>query len=99
MWFRFSDEEAIGTCRVSNIQLCWYDMELDGRCFSESFFSVAPDSVATALTYVETIEDRFNSDRARVFVNFDNGDVYELKLHKMTKEQIEASCNFYGGCP
>lgn len=37
------------------------------------------------------------SDRSRVFVHFDNDDVYELKLEKISKEQFEKLNNFYLG--
>ena len=48
------------------------------------------------LKIVETVEDENNSDRSRVFVHMDNGDVYELKMEKLSKEQLEHYNNFYG---
>lgn len=47
------------------------------------------------LPYVETKEDNGKSDRSRVFVHFDNDEVYELKLEKISKEQFEKCNNFY----
>ena len=44
----------------------------------------------------ETVEDENNSDRSRVFVHMDNGDIYELKMEKLSKEQLEHCNNFYG---
>lgn len=95
MWYRFTDDESPGICRVSNIQLCWYDMTMGGRCFDESFFK--SEEAEKVLPYAETVEDIGSEERARIFVNFDNGDVYELKLHKMSPEQIKAACYFKGG--
>ena len=44
---------------------------------------------------LDLIEDENNSDRSRVFVHMDNGDVYELKMEKLSKEQLNHCNNFY----
>lgn len=91
MWYRFEEDNPIGICRVKHYQVAWYDMERNGDCFDEEF--VSPDKIAQIIPFVETIEDENNSDRSRVFVHFDNGDEYELKLEKIDNEQ---RCgNFY----
>ena len=56
-------------------------MNRDGKCFDELFFK--PDEIGNVITYVETIEDKNNQDRIRVFANFNNGDRYEIKLNKI----------------
>lgn len=81
MWYRFEEDNPIGIPRIKDYQVAFYDMERDGRCFDETFFR--PDEIDKAITYVETIEDLGNSDRCRIFVHFDNGDEYELKLEKV----------------
>ena len=92
MWYRFEEGEPFGIPRIKEYQVAWYDMEHNGSCFDESFYK--PYQINTVITYVETIEDINNCNRTRVFVNFDNGDVYELKLHKLTPDEIAASGKF-----
>lgn len=92
MWYRFEKDNPIGICRVKNCQVAWYDMEHNGDCFDEEF--VSPDKIGSIIPFVETIEDENNSDRTRVFVHFDNGETYELKLEKVSAEQYCG--NFYG---
>lgn len=102
MWYRFKKGESKGKLRVKQVQIAWYDMEQNGDCFDEDF--VLPkdndiktlESIGTILPYVETIEDGNKIDRSRVFVYMDNGDVYELKMEKLSKEEIEKCNNFYG---
>lgn len=78
--------------RIENYQVAWYDMERKGSCFDESFYE--PSKINEVITFVETIEHINHCDRTRVFVNFDNGDVYELKLHKLTPDEIAAASKF-----
>lgn len=81
MWYRFKEGVHKGIPRVIGYQVAFYDMTRDGKCFDESFFK--PDDIDKVITYVETIEDKNNQDRIRVFVQFDNGDRYEIKLVKI----------------
>lgn len=83
MWYRFEEGNSVGIPRIIGYQLAWYDMTRDGKCFDETFFK--PEDIGNVITYVETVEDEGNYDRARVFAHFDNGDVYELKLDKIDK--------------
>ena len=92
MWYRFEKDNPIGIPRVKYYQIAWYDMTKNGDCFDEDFIN--PDDVARVIPYVETVEDENNSDRSRVFVHFDNNDVYELKLEKLIHNKNYT--NFYG---
>lgn len=92
MWYRFEEGQVLGVPRIENYQVAWYDMERQGSCFDESFYE--PNQINTVITYVETIEDINHCDRTRVFANFDNGDVYELKLHKLSLDEIAAASKF-----
>ena len=102
MWYRFEKGESKGKLRVKRVQVAWYNMEQNGDCFDEDF--VLPkdtdiktlESIGTILPYVETVEDENKTDRSRVFVHMDNGDVYELKMEKLSKEQFDKCNNFYG---
>ena len=91
MWYRFENDNPIGIPRIKNYQVAFYDMTHNGSCFDESFFE--PDEIGRVMPYVETVEDEGNNDRIRVFVNFDDGDRYELKLEKLDKEKRYS--NFY----
>ena len=93
MWYRFEKGNPKGICRVKHFQIAWYDMEQNGDCFDEDF--IMSDGIERVIPYVETIEDENNSDRSRVFVHMDNGDVYELKMEKLSKEQLNHCNNFY----
>lgn len=84
-----------GKCKVKNLQVCFYDMEHGAKCFDESFYS--PKNSIFALEHIETIEEENWVDRRRVFVNMNNGDVYELSMRKLTEEQVKECGNFYGG--
>lgn len=95
MWYRFEKGNPKGICRVKHFQIAWYDMKRSGRCFDEDF--VAPDKIDRVIPYVETVEDESKMDRSRVFVHMDNGDVYELKMEKLSKEQFDKCSNFYVG--
>lgn len=76
-------------------------MERNGECFDENFIFPSTEdesktlaNIGMCLPYVETAEDENKSERSRVFVYFDNGDVYELKMEKLSKEQI-AKCDHF----
>ena len=104
MWFKFKKDNSKGILRVKHVQVAWYDMKRHGDCFDESFVLPSPEDesktladIGMVLPYVETVEDKGKSDRSRVFVHFDNGDVYELKMEKLSKEQLAKCSNFYGG--
>lgn len=81
MWYKFEDDNPIGIPRIKGYQVAWYDMEQEQNCFDESFYK--PEDIDKVITYVETVEDVNNCDRSRVFVHFDDGDIYELKLEKI----------------
>lgn len=81
MWYRFEKGNSVGIPKIKEYQVAFYDMTRGGNCFDESFFE--PDEVGKVIPYVETVEDEGNDDRTRVFVQFDNGDRYELKLEKI----------------
>lgn len=85
MWYRFEEGNPMGIPRIKNYHLAWYDMARGGSCFDESFFE--PDEVGEVIPYVETIEDEGKDDRSKVFVHFDDGDMYELKLEKVEKDK------------
>ena len=82
MWYRFEEGNPVGIPRVKEYHVAFYDMERDGHCFDEDFFK--PEDIALAIPFVETDEDKDNADRHRVFVNFDDGQIYELKLVNVT---------------
>ncbi|MEE1301621.1 MAG: hypothetical protein UHD64_02460 [Bacteroidales bacterium] len=81
MWYRFEEGNPIGIPRIKQYQVAWYDMTNNGNCFDEDFFS--SDEIDKVMPFVETVEDVDNEDRSKVFVHFDNGDVYELKMEKI----------------
>ena len=85
MWYRFEEGNPIGIPRIKEYHVAFYDMEQDGHCFDEDFFK--PEDIGSAITFVETEEDSDNADRCRVFANFDDGDIYELKLVKIDKNR------------
>lgn len=104
MWFKFKEGNHKGILRVKHVQVAWYDIEKNGECFDEDFIfpssedeSKTLENIGMVLPYVETVEDKNKSDRSKVFVHFDNGDVYELKMEKLTEKQIAKCNNFYGG--
>ena len=92
MWYRF--EEGNPVCRVKQFHIAWYNMVRNGDCFDEDF--VPPNGIDRVIPFVETVEDDTHQDRSRVFVHMDNGDVYELKMEKLSKEELEKCNNFYG---
>lgn len=90
MWYRFEEGNPVGIPRIRGYRVAFYDMTQNGGCFDETYYS--PDKINKAISYVETIEDKDDYDRTRVFADFDNGDVYELKLEKVNKKYLS---NFY----
>lgn len=85
MWFKFENGNTVGTPRIKEYQVAWYDMEQNGSCFDESFYK--PEHIGQVITYVETVEDEGHCDRCRVFVHFDDGEQYELKLVRIEKDR------------
>ena len=85
MWYRFEECNPIGIPRIKEYQVAFYNMHNNGYCFDEDFYS--PDEIDKVIPYVETEEDVGNYDRTKVFVHFDDGDVYELKLKKIDKDK------------
>lgn len=88
MWYRFEEGNPIGIPRVKEYQVAFYDMMRGGSCFDESFFE--PDEINKVMPFVETVEDKVEDIRSKVFVHFDDGDIYELKLEKINKHE---ECN------
>lgn len=93
MWYRFKKRNPKDTCKVKQFQIAWYDMERNGSCFDEDF--VVTDKIDRVIPHVGTVEDENHRDRSRVFVHMDNGDVYELKMKKLSKEEFGKCNNFY----
>ena len=81
MWYRFEDFNPVGIPRIRKYQIAFYDMTRDGCCFDEMFCS--PNEIDKVMPFVETIEDADSYERTKVFVHFDNGDIYELKMEKV----------------
>jgi hypothetical protein len=81
MWYKFEEGNPVGIPRIKQYQVAWYDVTMDDICFDESFYS--PDRIGEVMPYVETVEDVGSYDRTKVFVHFDNGDIYELKMEKV----------------
>lgn len=80
-WYRFEDNDSLGIFNVKEYQVAWYE---DGICFDEDWYG--PDQISDVVPYVETEEDKNNIDHSRVFVIFENGDKYEIKLEKVNEE-------------
>lgn len=101
MWFRFKKGETKGKLRVKRVQVAWYNMNQNGDCFDESWIMPEENEIKTLekighiLPYIETIEDKNKPDKSRVFVHMDNGDVYELLMKKLSKEEFIKCSNFY----
>ena len=81
MWYKFEKGNPLCIPRIKQYQVAWYDMDDNGKCFDEELYS--PDKIDKVITYVETAKDESNVDRRKVFVYFDNGDIYELKMEKV----------------
>lgn len=91
-WYRFEEGQILGVPRIKNYQVAFYDINhCDGDCFDEATYQ--PEDIDRVIIYIETEEDKNKSDRTRVFVNFDDGDMYELKLVKLDKNKRYS--NFY----
>jgi hypothetical protein len=103
MWYKFLKDQPIGQLRVERAHLAWYDMERGGDCFDENFIFHQGNNVETLksigmwLPYVEMDINADKRDKSRVFICMDDGEVYELLLKKLTKEEFEKCNNFYGG--
>ena len=74
MWYRFEEGNPIGIPRIKEYQVAFYNMCSNGYCFDEDFYS--PNEIDKVIPYVETEEDIGNDDRSKVFVHFDDGDIY-----------------------
>ena len=108
-WWRFekdkdNEKKSLSIFRLKHMQVCCYDMRRNGDCFDETFIYQSPEGIYETfkdlgmnLTYVETEESNEHLDRFRVFVCFDNDDIYELKMEKLSKEQFSQCNNFFGG--
>ena len=100
MWYKFLNNEKIGRLAVKLTQICWYDLERNGDCFDEDLIypsvydSETLKSIGKHLPYARIIND---SGSSRVFIHMENGDVYELLMKKLSKEQFEECSNFNGG--
>lgn len=93
MKYIFKENEIVGEYPVEYYQICWYDMN-DGDCFDESLYSKEIFDPHELLTFVETKENKEDSDRTRVFAKMKNGDIYELKLKKI--KHPETLNTFFG---
>lgn len=91
MWYRLDENSGRYIQRVKDYCVAWYDMTKNGDCFDERHFH--SEELNKAITYVETVEDKNNQDRSRVFVRFDNGNVYEVKFEKI--DDFNRCSNFY----
>ena len=96
MWYKSVPGSYKGVPRVKNYHVAFYDMTRDGGCFDETFYK--PEEIDKAIVYAETVEDEGRNYRTRVFVHMDDGDIYELKLVKLTKGQVKyrTTCYFNG---
>lgn len=68
---------------VKGYLVSFYDNKLED-CFDETFYP--PEGIDNIIRYVETLEDKDNYNRTKVFVLFNDGDVYELKMEKVDKK-------------
>ena len=78
MWYRFEEGNPKGIPRATNYQVCFYE---NGQCYDEMFCTI--DKVEHVMPFVETIEDKNKEDHSKVFVHFDNGDRYEIRMEKV----------------
>lgn len=81
MWYRFEKGNPVGIPRIKYYQVAFYNTANCNQCFDEIFFN--PNEIANVIPFVETIEDLDKDDRCKVFVCFDDGDKYELKMEKI----------------
>lgn len=89
-------QNQIGKYPIDYFHICWYDMEKGGDCYDED--DISPTTFGPSMfTYIDTEDNKDDSDRSRIFVHHINGDIYELCLHKLTEEQWAECSNFYGG--
>ena len=102
-WYRFFKDKIKGQLKVDRAQVCFYDMTRGGSCFDESF--VVPDGddrkalqqIGMMLTYIELDPNANKRDKSRVFIHMDDGEVYELQMRKLSKEQWKECGKFDGG--
>lgn len=85
MWYEFESDGLIGTPRVEEYQVVFYDMEQGSNAYDEIFYP--PERLDKVIPFVETIEDKNRTDRSRVFVHFKDGAQYELKLEYIAPER------------
>ena len=67
---------------VKYYQVACYDKLRDGKCFDEMF--LGPDEQDIAMDYLMSDTDDWDT-QYRVFVHFENGDIYELCMVKEEK--------------
>ena len=82
---------------IDYMHISWYDMNKNNKCYDEDWFDPKIFKSHDFMTYIDTEDNEGDSDRTRVFVHLKNGDIYELCLHKLTKEQWSECSDFYGG--
>lgn len=86
MWYRFEEENPIGTLRVKSHILAWYDE--DDRCFDEKFVPASDtdiktlESIAMNLTALQPENEKGTFDKGRLFIQMEDGDEYELVLRR-----------------
>lgn len=68
---------------IKGYLVAYYDNKLED-CFDETFYP--SEKIDIAFGYVETLEDKNNYDRTKVYVLFNDGDVYELKMEKVERD-------------
>ena len=96
MKYIFKEGKVQGEYPIDYFRICWYDMEENESCYDETW--VNPENFSSKyFTYIDTEEDEDCIDRSRIFAHHKNGDIYELRLHKLTKEQWQECSKFNGG--
>jgi len=85
-----------GEIPIDFLQLCWYDMNKDGKCYDEDYISPREFNIKH-LMYIDTKEEEGCSEKIRLFVHHKQDGMYELCLHKLTQEQWEECDKFNGG--
>lgn len=93
MKYIFKDDKKVGEMPIKEFQLCFYDMKKDGTCYDENFFPPNEFNVSD-LVFVDTEENKNDTDRTRLFMHHINGDIYELKLNKLSQDEINNSNYF-----
>lgn len=88
-----NDDYEVGESPIKDFSLCFYDMDRGGGCFDECTIQPEDFDVET-LTYIDTEENEGDTDRTRLFLNHINGNIYELRLHKLSQDEIDNSNKF-----